>query len=53
MTPYRVSPGLTLRPSLSVAASAVEPGSPVCVSPGLTLRPSLSAHGGHHAPSGR
>ena len=39
---WRVSPGLTLRPSLSVVPDDVDPSAPH-VSPGLTLRPSLSA----------
>ena len=38
-----VSPGLTLRPSLSVFTLAVTPLTHRRVSPGLTLRPSLSA----------
>ena len=39
----QVSPGLTLRPSLSaLSADESEPGRGGQVSPGLTLRPSLS-----------
>ena len=46
-----VSPGLTLRPSLSAHPIGVVFGHPA-VSPGLTLRPSLSGRAGAHERAG-